>query len=346
MTASAARLCDVADTTARTLRLLSLLQTHRFWPGAQLAERLGVSQRTLRRDVGRLRDLGYPVDAAPGVAGGYQLASGTTLPPLLLDDEDAVAIAVGLRAAADAAITGVEESAVRAMAKLEQLLPSRLRRKVDALHANVSVLRWGAPGPQVDPEVLTLAAQACRDAEEIRFEYRRRDGETSSRLVQPHGVVVVGRRWYLVAWDVRRDDWRTFRLDRMSQARLAGARFARREIPGGDTSEFVAASIRATPRSHRVDVVVAAPAQDVEAMARWFDASVEPLDSQRSRLELRAESVGELASMIAALAVMSQVAVVDAQAELAEALATTSERLRTSTDETRSPRTGTGRDDA
>ena len=204
-----------ADPTERALLLLSLLQTHRFWPGEELTGRLGVSARTLRRDVDRLRSLGYPVDATPGSGGGYRLAAGAHLPPLLLDDDEAVAIAVGLRSAASASIDGMEDIALRALAKLEQVLPDRLRRRVLAVHTNVASLQWSDGGPVVDAEALAVLALACRDREQVRFDYRRRDGDDSSRLVDPYQLVSTGRRWYLVAWDVRRDDWRTFRLDRL-----------------------------------------------------------------------------------------------------------------------------------
>ena len=221
-----------ADPTERALLLLSLLQTHRFWPGEELTGRLGVSARTLRRDVDRLRSLGYPVDATPGTGGGYRLAAGAHMPPLLLDDDEAVAIAVGLRSAASASIDGMEDTAVRALAKLEQVLPDRLRRRVLAVHTNVASLQWSDGGPVVDAEALAVLALACRDREQVRFDYRRRDGDDSSRLVEPHQLVSTGRRWYLVVWDVRRDDWRTFRLDRLERARLAGGRCAPRELPG------------------------------------------------------------------------------------------------------------------
>ena len=212
------------DPTERALQLLSLLQTHRFWPGEELTARLGVSARTLRRDVDRLRSLGYPVDATPGSGGGYRLGAGAHLPPLLLDDDEAVAIAVGLRSAASASIEGMEDTALRALAKLEQVLPDRLRRRVLAVHTNVASLQWSNDGPVVDADALAVLALVCRDREQVRFDYRRRDGDDSSRLVEPFQLVSTGRRWYLVAWDVRRDDWRTFRLDRLERARHAGVR--------------------------------------------------------------------------------------------------------------------------
>jgi predicted DNA-binding transcriptional regulator YafY len=297
----------VLDPTARTLRLLSLLQTHRFWPGAELAERLEVSARTLRRDIDRLRALGYPVDATPGVAGGYRLAAGAHLPPLLLDDDEAVAIAVGLRAAAGAAVAGIEDTTVGALAKLEQVLPDRLRRRVKAVHSNVSVLRWDGEGPTVDPEALAVLAQGCRDREEVRFDYRRRDGEETRRLVQPYQLVSADRRWYLVAWDKRRGDWRTFRVDRLSDPRLAGPRFEPRELPAADAAAFVEQSLQATPRDHEADVVVHVPAERLQAVARWFQADLEAVDDETCRLHLRSESIPALAWMVTVLAVHGEI---------------------------------------
>ena len=213
------------DPTARALALLSLLQTHRRWRGSELAERLGVTERTVRRDVDRLRGLGYPVDADPGIDGGYTLAVGAQVPPLLLDDDEAVALVVGIRANALASIEGIEDTSVRLMAKLDRLLPDRVRRRVEALHTNVEVLAWSPDSEWIAASTLTTLAQGCRDREEVRFDYRRGDGEESRRLVQPAQLVSAGRRWYLVAWDVRRNDWRTFRVDRIEAPSLAGVRF-------------------------------------------------------------------------------------------------------------------------
>jgi predicted DNA-binding transcriptional regulator YafY len=213
----------MTETSGRLLKLLSLLQTRRDWPGGELAERLGVSGRTIRRDVERLRELGYPVDAVTGPAGGYRLHAGTAMPPLLLDDDEAVAIAVGLRTAAGASVTGIEETSIRALVKLEQVLPSHLRRRVNALSSVLATLP--ASGPMVDPEALTTIAGACRDRERLRFAYRTRDAQESRRHVEPHSLVNLGRRWYLVAWDCDRTGWRTFRVDRLE---LRAARAARR----------------------------------------------------------------------------------------------------------------------
>jgi predicted DNA-binding transcriptional regulator YafY len=321
-----ARLSAVAnDPTARVLQLLSLLQTHRFWPGTELAERLEVSARTLRRDVDRLRTLGYPVDATPGAAGGYRLAAGAHMPPLLLDDDEAVAIAVGLRAAAGASVDGIEETALRAMAKLEQVLPDRLRRRVVAVHGNISHLRWAGDGITVDPGSLALLAQACRDHEQVRFEYQRRDGEAGRRLVEPHQLVSAGRRWYLVAWDVRREDWRTFRVDRLTEASLAGVRFRPREIPGGDAGSFVAASMEAMPAACTATLVVEAEPAEVTAVVRWAD--VEAAGSGQARVRLRSESQQWLDLTVVLLVQHFDLRVLE-PADLAPRLETLSLRLR------------------
>jgi predicted DNA-binding transcriptional regulator YafY len=232
------------DTSARLLRLLSLLQAHREWSGAALAERLGVTARTVRRDMDRLRELGYPVNATPGTGGGYQLGAGAELPPLLLDDDEAVAVAVGLRTAAGQGIEGIGESSVRALAKLEQVLPGRLRRRVSALNAfTVPMLRGGPPAAAVDPALLTELAHLCRDAERLRFEYRTHDGDGSRRTVEPHRLVCTERRWYLVAWDVDRADWRTFRVDRITPKPPHGPRFTPREPPAEDLAAYVSKGV-------------------------------------------------------------------------------------------------------
>jgi predicted DNA-binding transcriptional regulator YafY len=300
-----------ADPTERALLLLSLLQTHRFWPGEELTARLGVSARTLRRDVDRLRSLGYPVDATPGTGGGYRLAAGAHLPPLLLDDDEAVAIAVGLRSAASASIDGMEDTAVRALAKLEQVLPDRLRRRVLAVHTNVASLQWADGGPVVDADALAVLALACRDREQVRFDYRRRDGDDSSRLVEPHQLVSTGRRWYLVAWDVRRDDWRTFRLDRLERARLAGVRCAPRELPGGDAAAFVAQSIRTMPQPAFARLEVHADADTLRAELHWGDTEIDAVDAERSRIRIEGGNDDALLRVVTGLAGRHPVAVIE-----------------------------------
>ncbi|MFH7595106.1 YafY family protein [Streptomyces racemochromogenes] len=253
------------DTPARLLTLLSLLQTPREWPGSELAERLGVSARTIRRDIERLRDLGYPVEATLGAIGGYRLVAGAAMPPLLLDDEEAVAIAVGLRAGAGHAIEGVEEASVRALAKLEQVLPARLRRRVGALQsATVAVTR--GDGPSVDPRTLTAMAAAVAGPERLRFAYRARDGADSRRLVEPYRLVSTGSRWYLVAYDLEREDWRTFRVDRVSEPFPTGARFSPRPLPM-EAAELVRRGLRGG-ETYPVDVCFAAAPQELPGWLR------------------------------------------------------------------------------
>ncbi|HYJ70398.1 MAG TPA: YafY family protein [Nocardioidaceae bacterium] len=278
----------MANTSARMLRLLSLLQTHRFWPGGELADRLDVSERTLRRDIDRLRELGYPVNAARGVAGGYQLQAGSALPPLLLDDEEAVAIAVGLRTAAGGAVDGIEETSLRALTKVVQVLPRRLRRRVEALGSYTVPAAWGG-GPTVDALALTVIAQACRDDERLRFAYTARDAKKTRRLVEPHRLVSLGRRWYLVAWDVERHDWRTFRVDRLSKPESTGARFRQRDVPGGDAATFVRDQLASVPTRYEVRVTVQTPSRDVERVVRHW-GTVEAIDDATCRLTMNVDS--------------------------------------------------------
>ncbi len=252
------------ETSARLLRLLSLLQARRDWTSTELATRLGVTTRTIRNDVDRLRGLGYPVDARPGVTGGYRLGAGGALPPLLLDDEEAVAVAIGLRAAASGSVAGLEETALRALAKLQQVLPSRLRRRVSAFQAYA--LPVPSRDPQVDPDVLTLIAGACRDHERLRFDYRTHSGEASRRSVEPYRLVNDRRRWYLLAWDTDRDAWRTFRIDRIKPRGPAGPRFMPRALPpDGEIAAQVARGTGEATWRYRARVIVYAPAAHVQA---------------------------------------------------------------------------------
>ncbi|MFC6016344.1 helix-turn-helix transcriptional regulator [Plantactinospora solaniradicis] len=281
----------MANTSSRTLRLLSLLQTHRYWPGNELADRLDVSVRTLRRDVDRLRELGYPVEAHRGVDGGYQLAPGATLPPLVVDDEEAVALAVGLQAAAQGAIAGIEESSIRAFTKVVQVMPARLRRRVDALRAMTVPAPWSyGTGPTVEAAVLTTVAQACRDAERLRFSYTARDAEQTARHVEPHRLVSLGRRWYLVGYDLTRQDWRSFRLDRMHDPRGTGARFNPRQLPAEDAAAFVRASIENLTTPYQVEALVHAPAGTVrDRVGRW--GTIAHVDERRCRLSMTTDTL-------------------------------------------------------
>lgn len=269
------------------LRLLSLLQTHRYWSGSVLAERLDVSPRTLRRDVDRLRRLGYPVDASRGISGGYQLRAGTALPPLLLDDEEAVAVAVSLRTAAGGVVSGIEETSVRALSKIIQVMPPRLRRRADALQECTVPAIFS--GPTVDGVVLSTLAQACRDDERLEFGYRKRDGVTGRRTVEPHRLVSLGRRWYLVAWDLDRHDWRSFRVDRLADPRSTGVRFRQRQLPADDAAEFVKAGIASTRSQIEVMVTVFAAADTVKRVAgQW--AEVKPVDDSTCQIVMRVDT--------------------------------------------------------
>lgn len=289
----------MTETSGRLLRLLSLLQTRRDWPGDELARRLEVSGRTIRRDVERLRDLGYPVDATTGPEGGYRLKAGTAMPPLLLDDDEAVAIAVGLRAAAGTSVAGIEETSIRALVKLEQVLPSHLRRRVNALGAATATL--GPSGPTVDPGALTVIAGACRDRERLRFAYRARDGAQSRREVEPASLVNLGRRWYLVAWDCGRDDWRTFRLDRVDRVVAAGGRFEAREVPGGDPAAWVAANLRGGTSRYSARVTVHASAAWLSERVGGWGGTVTAIDAERCEFVTSDESLDWLAVRVGML---------------------------------------------
>ncbi|MBB5937441.1 helix-turn-helix transcriptional regulator [Streptomyces zagrosensis] len=263
------------ETSARLLRLLSLLQTHgglatfdrhgaaggrRSWSGADLAERLGVTPRTVRRDIDRLRELGYPVHSVPGTAGGYQLGAGADLPPLLLDDDEAVAVAVGLRTA-PGGVQGIEESTVRALAKLEQVLPDRLRRRISALNAYTVPMLSPAGQPAIDPSILSELAHACRDRERVRFAYRDHQGGVSRRTTEPYRLVCSRARWYLVAWDVDRADWRTFRADRITPKPPHGPRFAHREPPADDLADYVSRGVSIAAYAQRATVLLRVSAE-------------------------------------------------------------------------------------
>jgi predicted DNA-binding transcriptional regulator YafY len=255
----------MAETSARLLRLLSLLQARRDWTSTELASRLGVTTRTIRNDVDRLRGLGYPVDARPGVTGGYRLGAGGALPPLLLDDEEAVAVAIGLRTAANGSVAGIEETAVRALAKLQQMLPPRLRHRIGAFESQT--LLMPARGPQADPDVLTLIGSACRDRERLRFDYRAHNGATTRRDVEPYRLINDRRRWYLFAWDVDRDDWRTFRADRIGpRTPPHGPRFTQRKLPPDEEiMARVARGVGEATWRYRARVIVHAPAEHVRS---------------------------------------------------------------------------------
>ena len=276
------------ETSARLLKLLSLLQSPRDWSGAALAAELGVGVRTVRRDVDKLRNLGYPVDAVPGLA-GYRLGAGAALPPLLLDDEEAIAVAVGLRAAATGSVAGIEESSARALTKLEQVLPSRLRYRIKLLQ-DVAVTPAG--GPSVQPDVLLAVAAASRDHQRLRFDYRNHDGTATTRTTEPHRLVHMGRRWYLVAWDLDRADWRTFRLDRLEPRIPTGPRFTPREVPDqGKTERGIASG----GYRYQARFLVEAPADQLTDQFAASVATVTPVDAATTLVEAGSNSLDELA---------------------------------------------------
>lgn len=310
------------QTSARLLRLLSLLQTHRDWTGPELADRLEVSPRTVRRDVDRLRGLGYPVDAAPGVAGGYRLGAGAELPPLLLDDDEAVAVAVGLSTAAGGTVAGIEETSVRALLKLEQVLPNHLRRRVNALHAHTVPL-LGNP-TTVDARALTVIAGACRDHERLRFPYSSRVGAGTRRLVEPHSLVCTGRRWYLLAWDCGREDWRTFRVDRIDSCPTTDRRFDPRPPPDPDVAAYVQRAISQSGYRHVAHVVLHCP---VAAVRQWVGpgfGTLTAIDAERCELRAGADRLEQLALWITMLGVEFDVL---EPAELRDALRAVAARM-------------------
>jgi predicted DNA-binding transcriptional regulator YafY len=306
------------ETAARLLRLLSLLQTPREWPGSELAERLAVSPRTVRRDVDRLRDLGYPVEASMGATGGYRLVAGSAMPPLLVDDDEAVAIAVGLSTAARQAVEGMAEAALRALAKLEQVLPARLRYRVGTLRAATVPMTALAGEAPVEPAVLTVLAAAIANRERVRFRYR-----DESRLLEPHRLVAAGHRWYLLGHDEQRADWRVFRVDRLTDPTATGARFTPREIPGGDPARYVRERLLTLLPTHRAQVTVHAPAADL-ATAFAPPAELTALDQHTTRVHTAPDTLDWLAFRLLGL---GRAFVVHEPVELVEHLRTLAVRI-------------------
>ncbi len=320
------------QTSARLLRLLSLFQAQRYWAGADLSRRLAVTPRTLRRDVDRLRSLGYPVHSTSGTAGGYQLGAGAILPPLLLDDDEAVAVALGLRTAASGSVTGIEEASLRALLKLEQVLPPRLRNRVAALHGYIVPLsnrrsnnratenpdasnrdsndansELPNRAPTVDAERLSAIAGACRDREGIRFQYSDRAGAPSTRVVEPHRLVYTGYRWYLAAWDTAREDWRTFRVDRIEGKLKTSTHFKPRKPPEGDFAAYVSKSLSQVPYPYKARITLRAP---VEALTKRIPPSagmLVPIDAESCMLHTGAHSLEGITIHLSMLGVDFQV---------------------------------------
>jgi predicted DNA-binding transcriptional regulator YafY len=286
----------VLETSVRLLRLLTLLQSRREWSGAELAGRLEVTTRTVRNDIERLRIMGYRVDSSTGTTGGYRLGAGSALPPLLLDDDEAVAVAVGLRAAAAGSVTGLEDPSLRALTKLEQTLPPRLRHRIDALRSTTVSAAGG--GPTVDAATLTAVAAAARDHQRLRFDYLGHDGESSVRAVEPHRLVYTGRKWYLLAWDVDRDDWRTFRADRIHPRVPTGPRFTPREPPGGDAAAHVLSGVTSRVYRHRARIRLHAPAEAVAERVTPTSGRLESGDDLTCVLHTGTDSLHDLAAYL------------------------------------------------
>lgn len=287
---------EMLETSVRLLRLLSLLQQRREWSGGHLAARLEVTTRTVRNDVDRLRQLGYQVHSTTGPTGGYRLGAGTALPPLLLDDDEAVAVAVGLRAAAAGTVTGIEAVSLRALTKLERTLPARLRPRLDALRA--ATISAAGGGPTVDAETLTTVAAAAHNHERLRFEYAGHDGRTSVRDVEPHTLVYTGRRWYLLAWDTDRLDWRTFRADRVRPLPPTGPRFVPRDPPGGDAAAHVLRGVRSLVWRYQARIRIHAPASVVAERSNPTSGEVTPVDDATCELATGTDSLHDLATYL------------------------------------------------
>jgi predicted DNA-binding transcriptional regulator YafY len=281
-------------TSTRLLRLLSLLQSRRHWSGRDLSERLEIDQRTVRRDVDRLRELGYPVQAFSGHGGGYQLGAGSSMPPVLLSDDEAVAVAVALRAAAGS-VAKMEETSIGLLAKLDQVLPARLRKRASALHSVTITLPGSDTAPAVD--VLTRIAAACRDNLKLKLSYKDRAGKPTMRNLEPMRLAHTGRRWYLVAWDLDREDWRTFRVDRVQQVAAVGTQFVPRKFPG-DIVAYVSQAIRYAAYAHRVRLKLKG-AHDVlcKQVSPWC-GRLERLDDEHCTLDMGADSMEMLVTMM------------------------------------------------
>ncbi|GAA3879858.1 hypothetical protein GCM10022381_22640 [Leifsonia kafniensis] len=286
----------MSDTTSRTLDLLSLLQSHRHWACSELAERLGVTDRTVRRDIDRLRELGYQIDAARGAAGGYRLGAGTGMPPLLLTDDEGVAIVIGLRSQATAALRGSEHTTLSALAKLEQVLPPALRRRIEALQTHATLPP--AHGPVVDADLLAQLALSCRDSERVRFSYTDAKGAESVRSTEPHMLVPLGRRWYLLAWDRDRAGWRTFRIDRISTLLQTRVLFPARALSSDDAVALVAAAVRWRDSSYRLTITLRMPLAEAQAQLGWWARDAVAQGPEHTVWPLVGDTIGSLGSAL------------------------------------------------
>ena len=286
------------DSAERLLKLLGMLEGRIDWTAEELAERLGVTTRTVRRDVTRLRDLGYPVKAVAGPGGGYRLGAGGKLPPLLLDDEEALAVALGLRVAATAAVSGLEDASLSALSKLEHVLPPRLRTRLEDVSV-ATISTQGLPSSRVDHSALAVAASATRAGVRLRFAYTDSEGRQSDRHAEPFRLVHTGRRWYLVAFDLDRDDWRTFRLDRVSEPRATGMRSAKRDTP--DPVELVQRGIAIEVWHHRARVRLHTSLEQAKRVIPGTVGALEAIGDQECRLVIGADEIGWLARFLLGL---------------------------------------------
>ena len=319
---------EADDPTGRALALLSCFTSRSHWTGRELAGRLGVTTRTLRRDVERLRGLGYDVVATPGTAGGYRLLAGATVPPLFLDADEAVAVVTALLAASGDQTTGMVDASLRALSKLHHVLPVAVRSRADAVrHA----ARHAAIGraPVVDPQHIAVLAESCRDAAAVRFDYRARDGTPSRRRVEPNALVTVRSVWYLVGFDLDRDDWRMFRIDRVTgDVERTGHGAARRTVPGGDPLAYVGSSLADMPHAHHADIDLAVPGPAALAANAWLNPRrVEATGPARCRIHLATDDLGELTRQVIDLLAVGRVERIEAADDVREHLAGVAEAL-------------------
>jgi len=316
------------ETSARLLKLLSLLQSRRSWSGSELAQELEITERTVRRDVEKLRSLGYPVNAASGVAGGYRLGAGAKLPPLLLDDDEALAVSLGLRAAMAGAGAGMEEAALRALDKLRQVLPAGLRKRLEGWRKTLVTSPLAAP--EVDPDRLVVLVEACDDRKLVSFDYRDRQGRDTEREVEPHGLVHRYGRWYLVAFDRLREDWRTFRVDRVANPPRVGGSFTPREVPHGDLATYVARNMQAQTPAYEAHVEFEAPLQVMAERLPVGAGQLSPLGPDRCVAEIDTHDVqrfaGYLGSLDVDFVVLDPPELVEAVRSLATRFARAAER--------------------
>jgi predicted DNA-binding transcriptional regulator YafY len=300
------------DPTGRALALLSCFTSRAQWSGPELAERLGITTRTLRRDVERLRGLGYAIDAAPGTAGGYRLQAGAAVPPLFLDADEAVAAVTALLAAAGDETTGMVDASLRALAKLHHVLPVTVRRRADAVRQAARTAAIGH-APAVDPQHVAVLAESCRDLAAVRFGYRTRDGTPSQRRVEPNALVTVRSVWYLIGFDLDRDDWRMFRVDRIDGAvERTGHGATRRTVPGGDPLAFVGRSLAEMPHAHHADVHLAVARATALAANTWLNPlRLVSTGRHRCCAHLAADDLGDLTRQVIDLLALGPIASIE-----------------------------------